>query len=77
LPHQELIYRLAKAQEGEEVKAREPQKTWKEIAKQIQWKSGNNQGGIKLLEDARKRLKRATKTTLAEVADWRKKKEKK
>ena len=37
LEHAELIYRLAKAQEAEEIKARSPHKTWKEIAKEINW----------------------------------------
>lgn len=58
LSAEELEYRLQKAQEAESIREREPHKTWKEIAKQINWRFGTNKGGVKLLEDARMRLKR-------------------
>jgi hypothetical protein len=57
LSGKELVYRLAKAQEAEEIRARDPRKTWKEIAREIKWRHGSDKAGIKLLEDARKRLK--------------------
>jgi hypothetical protein len=76
LPHKELIERLAKAQQGKEIKERDSQKTWKQIAKEIGWKYGDGASGIKLLEDARHRLKRANENTLQEVQEWRKRKEK-
>jgi len=74
----ELIYRLAKAQEAEEIKAREPDKRWKEIAKAIGWRLGLTASGVKLLEYARDRLKRAQKEgdreLLDEVKKYRKEK---
>jgi hypothetical protein len=56
LSGEELVYRLAKAQEAEEIRARDPRKTWKEIAREIKWRHGSDKAGVKLLEDARKRL---------------------
>jgi hypothetical protein len=53
LSTEELVYRLAKVQEGEEIKAQDPKLYWKEIKIHIGWPHS-----IKLLEDARKRLKR-------------------
>jgi len=76
LDHDDLIYRLAKAQEAEEIKAREPDKRWKEIAREIGWRLGTTASGIKLLEYARDRLKRAQKEgdrqLLDEVKKYRK-----
>jgi pyrroline-5-carboxylate reductase len=63
---------MALAQEGEEIKARENQKTWKEIAQQINWKYGTSEAGVKKLEEARNLLKRANSDTLAHIAEWRK-----
>ncbi len=71
LSHEELIDRLAKAQEAEEIKAHDSNKTWKEIAREIGWKYS-----IKLLEDARHKLERASENTLREVTEFRKKKKK-
>jgi hypothetical protein len=61
LSHEELIYRLQKAQEGEELKAHDRLLTWKEVARKVDWRYGSNSAGIKKLEDARKRLKRLQK----------------
>ena len=55
---EELIYRLARAQQAEEIRAKDHQKTWKEIAQEIKWRLGSGKPGVKLLEDARQRLKR-------------------
>jgi len=78
LDRKELIYRLAKAQEAEEIKARDPDKRWKEIAKAIGWRLGLTASGVKLLEYARDRLKRAQKEgdreLLDEVKKYRKEK---
>ncbi|MBI5879950.1 MAG: hypothetical protein HZB53_20065 [Chloroflexi bacterium] len=78
LDHTELIYRLAKAQEGEELRARDG-RYWKEIAEQIAWKHGKDKAGVKLLEDARLRLKRhkADKGIMREVKAHREKEKKK
>ncbi len=65
LPPNELIYRLAQAQRAEEIKARHPDMTWKEIAREIGWTKGTSKAGVKLLEDARHRLERARKSP-----DW-------
>ena len=72
LDEEERVYRMALAQEGEEIKARENQKTWKEIAQQINWKYGTSEAGVKKLEEARNLLKRANSDTLAHIAEWRK-----
>jgi len=77
LDREEVIYRVIKAQEGEEIKQRKPDKTWKEIAREIGWRFGYNKSGVKLLEDARKRLERADQVLLAEVERRRKKKKEK
>ena len=78
LDHAELIYRLAKAQEAKEIRAQVPDKRWKEIAKEIGWRFGTDKAGIKLLEDARHRLRRVRDTgdqaTLDEIAQFRKEK---
>jgi len=72
LEYKEYIYRLAKAQEGEEIKARDPQKPWKAIAVEIGWaRGGTKESAIKLLADARKRLERASAKDLEEVAMYR------
>lgn len=73
LDHKEYIYRLAKAQESEEIKEAERGEKWRSIANRIGWRYGHNDAGIKLLEDARKRLKRADSQTLAEVKEYREK----
>lgn len=76
LERHELVYRLAKAQEAEEIRAREPEKTWKEIAQQIRWRHGAGITGVERLRDARKRLKRLLDDDpdgiLNEVAELRK-----
>jgi len=75
-----LIYRIAKALEAEEIKLRNPDMVWKEIAKEIKWRHGYNGAGVKLLEDARKRLKRLESSDpeglLPEVAAFREKEKK-
>jgi hypothetical protein len=79
LKRDELTYRLAAAQEAEELKARDPAMTWKEIAKEICWRPGWKPAGVKLLEDARKRLARLQKDDpehlLDAVSQRRKRKE--
>lgn len=57
----ELVYRLAKAEEAEEMKARDPGRRWKEIALEIGWNKGSNTSGLKLLQYARERLAEARK----------------
>lgn len=73
----ELIYRLARAQDAEELRAKDPQKTWKEIARDIHWYYGSGEPGVKLLEDARRRLKRLKSSDpdglLQQVEDYRRK----
>jgi hypothetical protein len=77
LDRPELVYRVAKAQEGEEIRAKDSQKPWKEIAKEISWYLGMSKAGIKLLEDARYRLERLNlndpNNILKEVEEFRKK----
>jgi len=79
LDHHELIYRLAKAQEAEEIRRGDPSMTWKEIAKEIDWRYGINAPGLALLRDARRRLQRLEKNDpdalLQEVTQWREAKE--
>jgi hypothetical protein len=58
LPREEVIYRLAKAQEAEEIKQRDPSMTWKEIAREIGWRYGASESGVKKLQYARDRLHR-------------------
>jgi hypothetical protein len=79
LDHDELIYRLAKAQEGEELKRKSPREPWKWIAREVEWSPGADEPGLALLRDARLRLHRLRPDDplLAEVAVWRKAKEKK
>lgn len=79
LSHAALVERTALAQIGEEIKAKEPWKTWKEIAKDdIAWPLGFDKSAIKKLEYARDRLKRAIQEKdeklLKEVRRWRKEK---
>ncbi len=72
----ELIYRLAKAAEAEDIKARCPDKLWKEIALEIAWSKGTGTSGLKLLQYARDRLaearKRGEQDLLAKVEEKRK-----
>lgn len=77
LDHDETIYRLAKAQQAEEIRRADKSMTWKEIARQIRWNKGTDEAGIALLADARHRLHRlaADDPLLAEVAAWRRAKE--
>ena len=78
LEHDELVYRLAMAQEAEELRAKDSALTWKEIAREIGWRLGYQESGIKLLLDARYRLRRLQKSDpdglLAEVAQRKEKK---
>jgi hypothetical protein len=75
LDHDELIYRLAKAQEAEEIRRADPEMWWKMVAKEINWRHGISGPGLSLLRDARKRLRRLEKDDpgglLQEVAEWR------
>jgi hypothetical protein len=75
LDHDELIYRLAKAQEAEEIKRADPDIWWKMVAKEINWRHGISAPGLTLLRDARKRLRRLEEGDpgglLQEVAEWR------
>ena len=69
LSHDELIYRLAKARRAEALKASDRSKTWKEIGEEIDWPHS-----LKLLEDARKRLKRfkGDEKLMHEISEYRK-----
>ena len=58
LSHEELLYRLAKAQDAEEKKEESPDMQWQGIAQAIGWNKGAGKEGIALLRDARRRLKR-------------------
>ena len=73
LHHNELIYRLARAQEGKEIRKRDPSMTWKEIAKKIKWNKGTRNAGLASLRDARHRLRRLLPgdPLLAETAESR------
>ncbi len=75
LDHDELIYRLAKAQEAEEIKRADPEMWWKMVAKEINWRHGISDPGLTLLRDARKRLRSLEEADpgglLQEVAQWR------
>ena len=77
LDHDELIYRLAKAQEAEELKQTSKHMTWRWIAQEIKWNKGRDNAGLALLRDARQRLHRLAPgdPLLAEVAAWRRAKE--
>jgi hypothetical protein len=76
LAREELIYRLMKAQEAEEIKQREPEMTWKEIARAVGWRFGNEPRGVKLLEDARHRLRRPENKALVDEIAMRRKERK-
>lgn len=73
LDHDELIYRLAKAQEAEELKQANKHMTWRWIAQEIKWNKGRDNAGLALLRDARQRLHRLAPgdPLLAEIAAWR------
>lgn len=79
LRHNERIYRLAKAQEAEQIRHDDPSMTWKEIAKEIQWRYGIGERGLALLRDARHRLHRLEKNDpealLQELTQWSEAKE--
>jgi len=70
----EYIYRLTKAQEAEAIKAREPDTPWRIIAQNIGWRYGKKESAVKLLHDARKRLKAASPEVLRTVEENRKEK---
>jgi hypothetical protein len=73
LDHDELIYRLAKAQQAEEARAADPRKRWRDIAEEVGWAYGNKQDGLALLRDARHRLRRLDPgdPLLEEITAWR------
>lgn len=74
LPPDEWIYRLAKAQEAEEIRKVDPEMTWKQICVKIGWSRGSTiESKIKLLETAREVLKEANQDTLQEVKEYRRK----
>ena len=74
LDHDELIYRLAKAQEAEDIKEKNPEMTYGEIALKIGWDRGATRGSkIKLLEKARQDLDDADPELLSKVEEYRKK----
>lgn len=79
LDHDEVIYRLAKAEEAEEIRRADPDTWWKAVAKEINWPYGISDRGLALLRDARKRLRRLEEEDpdglLQEVAQWRRAKE--
>jgi hypothetical protein len=75
LDHDELVYRLAKAQEAEEIRRADPEMWWKMVAKAINWRHGISGPGLTLLRDARRRLHSLEQNDpegfLLEVAQWR------
>jgi hypothetical protein len=79
LDDDELLYRLAKAQEAEEIRRADPDMWWKMVAKEINWRYGISDSGLALLRDARKRLRSLEENDpeglLQEVAQWRRAKE--
>jgi hypothetical protein len=59
LSEEELFNRLSKAQEAVEKKAKDPKKSWRDIAMEIDWNWGKTpESEVKLLEEARKYLER-------------------
>lgn len=79
LSDEELIYRLAKAMEAEEMRKAHPNMRWKEIAVAIDWNVGGTfESNIKLLKDARDKLKRYQdsdpKGLLEKAYAWKEKK---
>jgi hypothetical protein len=72
LSHDELIYRLAKAQEALELRKEHPGLTWPQTASAVGWCAQRDKSRVKLLQqDGCDRLKRADVTLLAEVAKFR------
>jgi hypothetical protein len=73
LEHDELIRRLALAQEGEELRAADREQPWKEIAVEIHWPYGSGPAGLASLRNARQRLGqlRPDDPLWAEIAAWR------
>lgn len=61
LEHGELIYRLAKALEAEQMRSEKPWMKWEDIAVKIEWRHGFKANGLALLRDARHRLDRLRK----------------
>ncbi len=74
-----LVMRLGLAQQAEEIRRGDPSRPWKQIAADVGWPYGPSPAGVKLLEDARTRLKRLQKSDpenlLERVRAWRKTKE--
>lgn len=74
-----LVMRLGRAQQAEEIRRGDPSRPWKQIAADVGWPYGPSPAGVKLLEDARTRLKRLQKSDpenlLERVRAWRKTKE--
>ena len=60
-----------------EIKKSNPDMYWKQIAMIIKWRFGSKKEGVKLLEDARKRLQEAGPQLLSEIDEYRGKKKKK
>jgi hypothetical protein len=82
LEHGELLLRLAHAQEAIELKGKDRALTWQECAVLTGWPYGWRGSGRKKHEDARARLERLQENgdpagILTEVAEWRKKQERK
>jgi hypothetical protein len=75
LAEAELIPRLALAQQAEELKRANPEKTWGEIAYEIGWRFGSGKPGLALLRKARRRLAEVVEQDqqdiLAKIADFR------
>ena len=75
LDQDELIYRLAKAQEAVEIRRADPEMWWKMVVKAINWRYGISGPGLSLLRDARKRLRSLEEDDpgglLQAVAQWR------
>jgi len=59
LSRDELVYRVAKAMDAEQIKKETPDMTWKEVVREIKWDRGSTRASkVKLLQDARYRLDR-------------------
>jgi len=56
LERKEVVNRVARAQDAEEMRKADPIATWKEIARAIGWGFGSDESALALLRDARHRL---------------------
>jgi hypothetical protein len=77
LSEEKLFYRLSKAQEAKEIKAANSKMTWRDIVEIIKWNvSKIDESNLKLLEDARYKLRRLEISDpngiLKKLEEWKK-----